>query len=83
MAALNLSVMPWSPRTNQLMFNAVMATETVKNMHPVSLFEIRKFAAIVGLNNLWRVSEKSNRTLYKIDRGIPALLFIRVNKSFS
>ena len=45
-AALDLPFMPRNSRAYQLMLNAKLAAESVENMPPVSLFEIRKLTAV-------------------------------------
>ena len=80
-ASLNLSVVPRSPRTNELMLDMVSVAEHIKRMNPLGIEEMGELRAVVGLNDFGSITEKGDGTLDKINRGEAAVFFIRIDES--
>ena len=80
-APLNLSIVPRSPRTNELMLDMVSVAEHIERMNTLGIEEMGKLRAVIGLNGFRSVTEKDDGTLDKIDRGEATVFFIRIDKS--
>ena len=83
MATLNLSVVPWSSRTNQFVINFKAFTKAIKRMYALVILGICKFNAVIGLDDLRLISKVGYCTFYKINCAVTALFKIRINESFS
>lgn len=82
-ASLDLSVVPRSSRTNQLMLDVVVVTENIKGMSTSCPYEMCKFCAVVGLDRLGSIAKEGDRALYKVDSRESAVLLISVDETFS
>ena len=82
-ASLNLSVVPRSPWTNELMLDMVLVAEHIERMNPLCIEEMGELRAVIGLNGFGSITEKGYGTLDKIDCGEAAVFFIRIDKSLS
>ena len=81
-AALYLTVVPWSPGPDLLVLNTQILAKKVQRMNAVGLAGMRKFATVIRLNDPGSVSKIGDGALYKINRGVTALLTIRIDKAF-
>lgn len=82
-ASLNLSVMPWCPRPDQLVPDVIDAAEDVQGMNALRLGNVREFRTVIGLENGRRISKVCDRPLHEVDRGIAALFPVRVQEALS
>ena len=67
-AALHLSIMLWRAWTDLLVLDPILLAHGFKRMLSFCLGYMTELRSIVGLYDLWTVSEVSERTFYKIYR---------------
>ena len=82
-ASLDLAIVPWCSRTNELVFNLVAVTKHIKRMNALGIEEMSKFCAIVRLYGFRGISKESNGTLYKVNCRIAAVLLVSIDKTLS
>lgn len=82
-ASLDLSVVPRRSGANELVLDLIVIAEYVKGMGALCTNKVGKFRSVVRLNDLWCITKKHDRSLYKIYRRMAAVFLVCVNKSLS
>lgn len=78
--SVTFAVVPGRCRTNCFVGNVQLVAENIQRMYAFCFPHVVKFTAVVGLNNIRRITEIDNCSLHKINGTITAVFPVGINE---